>query len=203
MISGQKKQSSITLDGASSVKAGSTFAVKLGVSNVTSDVYASDITLNYNAELFELQQVDSATNGIEVVKYVDNGKGNVRILLANIGSEQLSQQIPLVNVVFKAKGSANSSGEISVVTAVMADGEGSETEAAPAKLVVKIESSSSNEDLNHDGKISIGDLAKVANHYGKDSSSPDWNVAIVADLDGNGTIDIEDLAKMAQKLINL
>jgi hypothetical protein len=205
VISGQTKPSNImTMEGASRVKEGSLFTVKLGISNVTNSVYASDITLNYHADLFELQEVSSATDGIEVVKYADDGKGSLRIVLATIGKKQQSmQELPLVNVVFKAKGSPQSSGKITVIKAIMADGEGKETEAAPAELTVAIEGSGSDGDLNHDGKYSIGDLAIVASHYGKDSSSPDWNVAQAADLNGDHKIDIEDFAKMAKKILNL
>lgn len=204
VISGQTQLSdSMTLDGAGSVKEGSTFTVKLGVSNVTNDVFASDITLNYNADLFELQEVSSAADGIEVVKYADDWKGSVRIVLANIGEEtQSKQELPLVNVVFKVKGSPNSSGKISVIHAVLADGEGKETEAAHAELAVRIEGNGLDGDLNHDGKFSIGDIAIVAIHYGKDSNSPDWNVAKTADLNGDDKVDIEDLAKMAQKIFS-
>ncbi|NIK76463.1 hypothetical protein FHS15_001588 [Paenibacillus castaneae] len=196
-------ESSMTLEGASLVQAGSTFTVKLGVSNTANAVIASDITLNYNVDLFELQEVSAAAVGIEVVKYVDDGKGSIRIVLANVDKEHpIEQSLHLVNIVFKAKGSANSSGEISVNKAVLADGEGNETEAAAAALLVRIEGSGTDGDLNHDGKISVGDLAIVASHYGKDSSSPDWNVARAADLNGDNKIDIEDLVRMAQKILN-
>jgi len=205
VISGQTKpSSSITLDGAGIVKAGSMFTVKLGVSSVANSVYASDITLNYNTDLFEFKQVSSATDGIELVEYTDDGKGSIRMVLASIGNEnQSKQELPLVNIVFKAKGSPNSTGKISVSKAIMADGEGNETEATSAELAVSIEGTESDGDLNHDGKFSIGDLAIIASHYGKDSSSPDWNVARAADLNGDNKVDIEDLSKMAQKILNL
>ncbi|OBZ08610.1 sugar-binding domain-containing protein [Bacillus sp. FJAT-26390] len=196
---------SMTLDGAGSVKEGSTFKVKLGAANVTDSVYASDITLSYDANLFELQQVDSAADGIEVVKVVDDGKGNARIVLVNIGDDhQVKQELLLLNVVFKAKGAPAASGKISVIKAVLADGEGNETEAATAELTVTIveSGSGSDGDLNHDGRFSVGDLAIIASHYGKDSNSPDWNVARFADLNGDKKVDILDLAMMAQKIFN-
>ncbi|NOU98852.1 DUF1080 domain-containing protein [Paenibacillus sp. LMG 31457] len=193
----------MTLEGASSVMEGSTFTVKLGVSNVTNTVYASDITLNYGADLFELQEVQSAADGIVVLKYVDDHKGRVRILLANIGKELPSkQEIPFVNLKFIAKGSPNTSGKISVIKAVIADEGGVESEASAAELAVSIKGIVSDGDLNHDGKFSIGDVAMIASHYGKDSSSPDWNVARTADLNGDGKVDIVDLAMIAQKVLS-
>lgn len=196
-------QPNMTLDGTSLVNEGSTFAVKLGVSSVTNTVYGSDVTLKYQADLFELQQVDSAAEGIAVVHYVDDHNGSVRMVLANIGGDDRSKhETPLVTLQFKAKGSPNSAGNIAVLKAVLADEKGTETEALPAELTVRIEGYVSDGDLNHDSKYSIGDLAILATHYGKNSSSPDWNVARAADLTGDGKVDIEDLAKMAQKVLN-
>jgi hypothetical protein len=42
-------------------------------------------------------------------------------------------------------------------------------------------------------------LAIVAANYGKDTSSPDWEQVKHADLNGDGKIDIEDLAIVARK----
>ncbi|MNI80255.1 Gellan lyase precursor [compost metagenome] len=57
-------------------------------------------------------------------------------------------------------------------------------------------------DLNKDGVINVGDLAIVAYHYGKDSTSPDWAKAKIADLNGDQKIDITDLAFVATKILN-
>ncbi|MCY9658853.1 PA14 domain-containing protein [Paenibacillus chondroitinus] len=196
-------QPNMTLDGASLVNEGSTFAVKLGVSSVTNSVYGLDVTLKYPADLFELQKVDSAADAIAVVHYVDDHKGSVRMVLANIGGDDRSKhETPLVTLQLKAKGSPNSSGNISVLKAILADEKGVETEAVLAELTVSIEGYVSDGDLNHDSRYSIGDLAILATHYGKNSSSPDWNIARAADLNGDGKVDVEDLAKMAQKVLS-
>lgn len=50
-------------------------------------------------------------------------------------------------------------------------------------------------------KVTIGDLAIVAAHYGKDTSSPDWEQAKQADVISDGHIDIDDLAFVAAKII--
>lgn len=57
------------------------------------------------------------------------------------------------------------------------------------------------EDINNDGKVSIGDLAIVAAHYGKTSSSPDWEQVKKYDLNHDNVIDIMDLAAVASKII--
>lgn len=56
-------------------------------------------------------------------------------------------------------------------------------------------------DLNGDGKVTIGDLAIVAVHYGKTSASPDWDTAQKADINGDGVIDVKDLATIATRII--
>ncbi|WP_171643055.1 beta-N-acetylglucosaminidase domain-containing protein [Paenibacillus phytorum] len=57
------------------------------------------------------------------------------------------------------------------------------------------------EDINNDGKVSIGDLAIIASHYGMTSESPDWNNAKNADLNHDNKIDIIDLAGVAKKIL--
>ncbi|WP_312895053.1 dockerin type I domain-containing protein [Paenibacillus eucommiae] len=54
--------------------------------------------------------------------------------------------------------------------------------------------------MNHDNKVTVGDLAIMAANYGKDTSSPDWEQVKQADLNGDGKIDIEDLVAIAKKI---
>ncbi|NLY44357.1 MAG: hypothetical protein GX066_10465 [Clostridiaceae bacterium] len=56
-------------------------------------------------------------------------------------------------------------------------------------------------DLNQDGKISVGDLAIAAYHYGKDSNSPDWDVVSKYDLNKDARIGIEDLVFVAIRIL--
>lgn len=56
-------------------------------------------------------------------------------------------------------------------------------------------------DQNADGKMSIGDLAVVANAYGKTSKDPDWDQVKQSDINGDGFIDIEDLAAIAKLIL--
>jgi hypothetical protein len=57
-------------------------------------------------------------------------------------------------------------------------------------------------DLNHDTKVSIGDLAIVAKHYGATSADADWTSIKLADVNQDGVIDIADLAWIATKILN-
>ncbi|MHA7964850.1 family 43 glycosylhydrolase [Paenibacillus sp. CAU 1782] len=55
-------------------------------------------------------------------------------------------------------------------------------------------------DLNGDGVVNVGDLAMAAYHYGKDSASPDWQTARVADMNRDDKIDIADLSHIASAM---
>ncbi|UJF31430.1 Ig-like domain-containing protein [Paenibacillus hexagrammi] len=55
-------------------------------------------------------------------------------------------------------------------------------------------------DANHDDKVSIGDLAIVAAHYGMSISSPGWEDVKQLDLNNDHVIDIADLAIIAKKI---
>ncbi|MGO4347765.1 beta-L-arabinofuranosidase domain-containing protein [Paenibacillus sp. MCAF9] len=59
----------------------------------------------------------------------------------------------------------------------------------------------SNGDVNHDNKITVGDLAIVAYSYGKSSSDPNWQQFQKADLNHDGKVDIEDLALLARLIL--
>jgi len=56
-------------------------------------------------------------------------------------------------------------------------------------------------DLNGDGKITVGDLGIAAANFGKDKTSPDWDVVEAADMNGNGIIDSDDLKWFANQML--
>jgi len=51
-----------------------------------------------------------------------------------------------------------------------------------------------------DGQINIVDLGMVAYYYGVAEASPDWAAVRIADIDGNGVIDMYDLAFVARRM---
>lgn len=57
-------------------------------------------------------------------------------------------------------------------------------------------------DMNGDDKVSIGDLAFTARYYGATSADPNWHKVRGADFNGNGQIDIQDLAVIARKILD-
>ncbi|CAM4441569.1 GH43 family beta-xylosidase [Paenibacillus endophyticus] len=57
------------------------------------------------------------------------------------------------------------------------------------------------DDINTDGKVTIGDLAIVALSYGKNSTSADWHAIKKSDVNRDGVIDIADLAIIANTIV--
>lgn len=56
-----------------------------------------------------------------------------------------------------------------------------------------------NADLNGNGSISIGDLAIIASHYGKQQGDSGWSAT--ADLNQDGKVDIQDLTTVARSVL--
>lgn len=57
-------------------------------------------------------------------------------------------------------------------------------------------------DHNNDQRLSIGDLAMVAKHYGKTKDDPEWSSIRSFDMNDDGVIDIVDLAAMARMILS-
>lgn len=55
-------------------------------------------------------------------------------------------------------------------------------------------------DTNNDQQFNIVDFANIAKHYGKDATSPDWALAQLTDINGDGAVDMEDLAFIASRI---
>ncbi|UJF35548.1 PA14 domain-containing protein [Paenibacillus hexagrammi] len=58
-------------------------------------------------------------------------------------------------------------------------------------------------DVNGDDRYSVGDLALVAVNYGKDSTDSSWQQIKAMDINGDGVINLLDLAAVASKILNV
>jgi hypothetical protein len=56
-------------------------------------------------------------------------------------------------------------------------------------------------DVNGDGRVTVSDLAKVAQNYGKTSQSGDWAAVQAMDVNHDSVINIEDLSFIARKIL--
>lgn len=128
----------MTLQGPAEVRAGQTFELAIGMSNVQQPVYAADLTLNYNAEQLQFVAANALVNGLEVVGTAEE-PGKVRLLAAG-SAKSVTGTVDLLGVQFKALPAARSAAsEIDLSDSVVADGEGTETElSSDGTYVVQI-----------------------------------------------------------------
>ncbi|WP_171681722.1 sialidase domain-containing protein [Paenibacillus planticolens] len=193
------------LTGESVVQAGKEFAVRFELSGLTQNVFAQDISLSFDEGAFDFVSAKSLIPGVDVVASVNQTPGKLRFIVASEGPEHaVTGHAQVLEMTFKSKDTQQTvNAVISVVDATMGDEHGAETSAVPSSLSVEVTPAAPGipGDFNNDGKVSIGDLAIIAAHYGKDSSSPDWEQVKQYDLDHNGSIDINDLAAVASKIL--
>ncbi|WP_314590352.1 glycosyl hydrolase family 95 catalytic domain-containing protein [Paenibacillus terrigena] len=195
-----------TLTGPTEIQSGKTFKVQLGLDSVSQSVYAQDIRLQYDADRFEFVNHASLIEGVSVVEAKQEPAGTLRLIIASQGANHgITESGKVIELSFKAKEvSKTEKGTIAVTNAVLADDQGNEVDASVSKTEIEIVATvepGHPPDVNGDGKVTIGDLAIVASHYGKNTSSPDWQQAKRADINGDGKIDITDLATVAGKIL--
>jgi len=198
------QQTAVQLTGPASVLKGEPFTLRLGLKQVQKPVYAQDMLIQYDPNLYEFQDAVAMREGLTVYKQPAQAPGQLRLIIASLGSDHaITSDAELVELKFAAKQvPQNASGSIVVTSATIGDAQGQESQALPASVTVEVTASIELPgDVNHDGKYSIADLAIAAAHYGMTQQHPDWNKFKSADVDGNGTIDIVDLAAIAKKII--
>ena len=99
-----------------SVEPGATFTAGISLDNVSSGVYAEDIVLSYDANVFEYVGVTGANDNIKILRE-DTSAGSVRLIAANTGGVS-GASTPVLNVSFKVKaGVENTTGSIAVTSA--------------------------------------------------------------------------------------
>ncbi|GLX67191.1 LamG-like jellyroll fold domain-containing protein [Paenibacillus glycanilyticus] len=194
-----------SLSGSSSVTAGSSFAVRVGLNTGENNVYAQDITLSYDPALMEFDSAKSLADGVELLETDESKPGEIRFLLASEGPDHsMKGAEDVIEVTFKASDvTQTSTGHIAVKSALVSDGDGKETAASVSSHAVTIQAKPAADanDINGDGKVSIGDLAIISAQYGKTSAAADWQQVARADVNKDGVIDILDMILVAKKII--
>ncbi|WP_018757980.1 cohesin domain-containing protein [Paenibacillus terrigena] len=187
------------------VEEGQPFTVKLAINRVTKSVYAEDVTIQYDASLLEYVDAKSLQSNLHLIPNASKTPGTVRFILASMGADKgISGDTDVLEMTFKAKPvDQAASAKVAVNKTVLADENGQELEASLSTINVQVTpiSGPSSPDVNHDGKVSIGDLAIIAAHYGKTTASLDWQQVKQYDLDHDGKIDISDLSAVASQII--
>ncbi|RAV21323.1 DUF4838 domain-containing protein [Paenibacillus contaminans] len=197
---------SILTANVTSIPAGAEFKVNYGLSDVSRAVYAQDINFDYDPNVMELVSARPLIEGVAIVETVKEPAGKLRLIVASQGPEYaVTGNAQVIEVTFRAKNILQTaSGVISITSVSLGDAQGNEFQTALSSVTVEVTAGSTggnHPDINQDGKVSIGDLSFVAAHYGKDSSSPNWEQVKKADINGDGKIDILDLAAVAKKIV--
>jgi len=100
------------LTGDSSVKPGGSFTVGVNLNHVTQGVYAQDITLAYDSNVFEYVSTTGANDNIRIVSEDRETAGTIRIMSASIGGIS-GASTEVLNMTFRVKaGVSNTSGTI-------------------------------------------------------------------------------------------
>jgi hypothetical protein len=106
----------IFLTGSDSVQPGSEFTVGISLNTADQDIYAEDITLSFDPDVFEYIDTTGANEDIKIVRN-ESGTGTLKVVAANIGGLN-GNDCPVMNVTFKVKsGVENTTGTIAVTQA--------------------------------------------------------------------------------------
>lgn len=198
----KRDSAAAVLSGPANAQFGSEFDVTYGLEGLKQDVYAQDITIEYDTGKLELVGVPASLDADKfAIVGTDIQEGNIRILAAHLNDGANDPNRNLFTLRFKARNTAGAA-EIKVAQVVIADGEGVETEIGGDAIAVEIYKPVIPGDFNDDNRVSVGDLALLAKAYGKTSESPDWDQVKHYDINNDGVIDIEDLVALARLILN-
>ncbi|MDQ6423283.1 endo-alpha-N-acetylgalactosaminidase family protein [Paenibacillus sp. LHD-117] len=199
------EEPSTSLTGADTTQSEEEFTVNLGLKHLENEVYAGDIEVTYDSAVLTFVKAASLLEGVGLLEAKDNGSGKVRLIFASKGAANaIKADAELIALTFKSKELEETvETTVSIAGATLAGGEGTESQAAASSHAIEVQAEEPGllGDINVDGKVSIGDLAMVAAHYGKDSTHPDWNAIKRVDVDKDGKIDLDDLVLIANKII--
>ncbi|UJF31473.1 fibronectin type III domain-containing protein [Paenibacillus hexagrammi] len=196
----------LTWSGVTSVQSGQDFEATLRLNTVTNNVYAQDMTLQFDPEKVEFVSAEAMKPGLTIVGQLET-PGKVRFLTADLQPDSFSDaSLDLIKLKLKAKeADETQTSSLSLSDVVFADGNGAETSiGSPSPWnfdIVFVDMTGLPGDVNGDRTVRIGDLAMVASHYGLTSADPDWNEFKNGDINHDGRIDIEDLTAIARLII--
>ncbi|MBB3108915.1 hypothetical protein FHS18_000967 [Paenibacillus phyllosphaerae] len=115
-----------TLSGSSSVTSGSTFSVNFGLKEMTSHVYAQDVTIQYDPSKAEFVSAKSLLDHVQLLETAQVKPGEIRLLVASEGADHyLTGTQESLELTFKAASvGENTATAIAVQSAVVSDGNG-------------------------------------------------------------------------------
>lgn len=201
-----EEEATIIITGPDTVVKGETFTIDIGF-DCMDEIFNADLTISYDADLAEYEGYTEIEGGLSVFEADNDVPGTLRFLFAAEASGAINEEIPLIQLTFKAKDITGNC-DISIAEAILvAEGDlinGVKIYPALDSITVEVtEKPAVPGDLNKDGVVDIMDLYVISKNYLKDSSDPDWEIIKVADTNNDGIIDITDLVFVAQKILEV
>ena len=162
------------------------------------NIYAEDMNISYDANLFELvSAVPVDVNALKIYHEETATLGQARYIAASKGAENgLNGDSQILKLTFKAK-NVDGTGDIAVASGLVANGDGTEITLACAGKTFTVTMQNLG-DVNKDGKFSLGDLAIAGRLFA--STSDTWGT-YEPDIDANGNVEDVDLTTIVQSIL--
>ena len=177
--------------GSANALANSTITIPVSVANVE-NVSGISFDLLYNSSVVIVSNVNASENftGSSITPNIDNTNGITRVVLTNSDLLSASTETPVIDIVFNVTGGFGSSTSLDLQNVEFSGIEFNPY--TPAVVVDGMITVGIKGDFNGNGRVDIGDVAKVA-FMVAGKIPEDLN----ADFNGNGRVDIGDAAKIA------
>jgi len=184
--------SRITLTVPESVAAWQTFTVTVGI-ETPEQILNADLEVLSNNTMVIYQGYEEIDEGLHVTgTYTRPTYAAARLFLAGTGAESaVKWKTQLIKLTFQVRGQALTNfNAIKVIKATLVDKQGNTMYPVLSDVVSPVAITG---DLNHDGRLDAVDLEIISQNYGKDSTSPDWATASIADVNSDLVINMDDL----------
>ncbi len=205
---------SVELSGPNEVTQGEDLLVKYGIRTTQTNIFANQITLSYDDSLLKFVAAKSLQAGISIIE-TRHEDGKVELVAAGEG-RPLQADAALLQLTFEPLNAAvNRESKIEVTKSVLGDQNGNDIELAPSSFSFLVKAkeekpgvegpdpgngSGNGGSTGGTGEASINDLEQLTAYYGNTNVSADWDRMKAMDLNGDGRIDLIDVAAMARKI---
>lgn len=189
----------LTLDVESSgyeVAGGETFQVNVKLSGAT-NIFAEDITVSYDKEMFELVGSTVSDTAAYKIYYTNiSTTGSATFIVASTNKNYgITGDANILSLTFKSRGKAGKS-DIKVASGLVANNNGNEIE--PSLLGKTYTVLKGYIDVNGDDEFTLGDLA-IASYYVNEPSIS-WGI-YTPDIDNDGSVADHDLELIVAELM--
>ena len=177
--------------GSAEVPSNSLITIPVSIANAT-NITGISFDLFYNSSVVSVESIvaNNSFTGSSISPNVDNINGTTRVALTNTNLITSPTQTPVIDVTFNVTGDFGSLTNLDLENVVLSNSDFNPD--TPASVVDGLITVGINGDLNNNGYVDIGDVAKVA--FMVAGKVPE---ELSADFNDNGYVDIGDAAKIA------